>query len=107
MSSRKGKASKSHFKTTTAETARPILEPSRGLTDEQLAKLGIKRKAATARPKRCTVTVEELSDMLGIGRNQAYQALKAGRIPAIRIGKRWIISDAVVDRLLGNLSTAA
>lgn len=37
------------------------------------------------------VTVDDLMEMLHIGRNSAYMLLKTGVIKTIRIGKRYII----------------
>jgi excisionase family DNA binding protein len=35
-----------------------------------------------------TYTVEEAAELVGIGRNKAYEAAKTGEIPTIKIGKR-------------------
>jgi excisionase family DNA binding protein len=52
--------------------------------------------------KRLTMTIPEVAEMLGIGRNQAYEAAKTGQIPTIRIGKRLIVSrQALENKLLG------
>lgn len=43
------------------------------------------------------ITIEELQEILNIGRNTAYTLLKNGAIPALRVGKKWKIpKDAVV-----------
>ena len=47
-----------------------------------------------------TMTVDELSKVLGIGRRQAYEAVKRGEIPSIKLGKRILISTRVVNRIL-------
>ena len=46
------------------------------------------------------VTVEDVAVRLGIGRNQAYEAVQAGKIPALRFGRRWLIPRAAFDRML-------
>jgi excisionase family DNA binding protein len=51
--------------------------------------------------QRKTYTVEEAGQLLGIGRNQAYDAAKRGEIPTITIGKRKLVPKATLDRLLG------
>jgi excisionase family DNA binding protein len=38
--------------------------------------------------------------LLGIGRNQAYEAARKGEIPAIRIGARLLVLRSALDRLL-------
>lgn len=47
-----------------------------------------------------TRTVPEAATLLGIGRNAAYEAVRNGEIPAIRIGKRWLVPVAALERLL-------
>jgi excisionase family DNA binding protein len=45
--------------------------------------------------------------VLGIGRNQTYEALQQGKIKgAFRIGRRWLIPDAVIDRLMSGETAA-
>ncbi len=43
-------------------------------------------------PARVTYTVPEIAALLGISRATAYAMLRAGEIPARRIGSRWIIA---------------
>lgn len=51
------------------------------------------------------ISVPEAGRMLGICRDSAYAAVKSGALPAIRLGKRIVISRAVIERLLdSNLS---
>lgn len=50
--------------------------------------------------ERLTLTVEEAARALGIGRNQAYAAVRRGEIPAIRIGKRLLVPRTALRRLL-------
>ena len=40
---------------------------------------------------RAFVKVEEAAQILGIGRQQAYAAVRSGEIPSIRIGRSWRI----------------
>jgi len=49
---------------------------------------------------RLTLTVEEAAEALGISRALAYEAVKRGEIPHIRIGKRILVPKAQLDRLL-------
>ncbi len=49
------------------------------------------------------VTVSELAEMLKVGRNTAYELVRAGIIPNIRIGKSIRISKtAVIEYLTKN-----
>ena len=46
--------------------------------------------------------IEDLAVRLGIGRNQAYEAVAAGKIPgAFRLGRRWLIPRVAFDKMLG------
>jgi excisionase family DNA binding protein len=51
---------------------------------------------------RKTYDVEEAGRLLGIGRNQAYEAAKRGQLPTIRIGKRILVPKNALDRLLND-----
>jgi excisionase family DNA binding protein len=48
-----------------------------------------------------TLTVEQAARILRIGRNQAYEAVACGGLPAIRFGRRWIVPTVRLLRLLG------
>jgi excisionase family DNA binding protein len=50
--------------------------------------------------KRLVMTVPEAGKQLGVGRNQAYQAAKAGQIPTIRIGKRLLVPVSALENKL-------
>jgi excisionase family DNA binding protein len=62
--------------------------------------MSTKEAARRAKQRRMTLTVNEAAKRLGIGRNQAYEAIKRGEIPAIRIGKRLLVPEAMLDRML-------
>jgi excisionase family DNA binding protein len=49
---------------------------------------------------RQVLTVSEAASALRIGRNSAYEAVRRGEIPTIRIGKRILVPVAALDRLL-------
>ena len=50
--------------------------------------------------QRATITVEEAARILGISRGSAYEAVRRGDIPTIRIGKRLIVPVAALGRML-------
>jgi excisionase family DNA binding protein len=56
---------------------------------------------------RQTYDVEEAAQLLGIGRNQAYEAARRGDFPTIRIGKRLLVVKAALDRLLNGADGSA
>lgn len=47
-----------------------------------------------------TISVEEAAKVLGIGRNLAYDRVKTGEIPAIKIGRRLLVPRAALEKLL-------
>ena len=52
------------------------------------------------------ITVEELMELLYIGKNTAYKLLSSGEIKAFRIGKVWKIpKDAVSEYILSKTRT--
>ena len=51
---------------------------------------------------RLTFTVEEAARALGIGRNTAYEAVRTGELPCLRVGGRILVPKAAVNRLLEN-----
>jgi excisionase family DNA binding protein len=53
-----------------------------------------------ASEERRTVSVDEAALRLGVGRNSVYEAVRNGQIPALRIGKRWLVPIAVLNRML-------
>jgi excisionase family DNA binding protein len=55
-----------------------------------------------ATEERATYTINELKQVLGVGRDHIYAGLRAGRIPHLRMGKRFIIPRAAVDLWLKN-----
>jgi excisionase family DNA binding protein len=55
---------------------------------------------------KLTLTVEEAASALGIGRNSAYEAVRNGDVPSIRIGKRLLVPRAALDRLLAEAGRA-
>ena len=46
------------------------------------------------------ITIEELCELLMIGRSTAYQLLKSNELKAFKIGKVWKISKASVEKYI-------
>jgi excisionase family DNA binding protein len=53
---------------------------------------------------RLTVTVEEAAKLLGISRTMAFQAVRSGEIPAIRVRRRILVPVARLNDLLRGAS---
>jgi excisionase family DNA binding protein len=49
--------------------------------------------------ERRSLTVPEAGAELGISKSAAYEAIKRGEIPSIRIGRRIIVPRVALDRL--------
>ena len=47
-----------------------------------------------------TISVEEAAQYLGIGRSAAYEGVRRGDIPSVRVGKRWLIPVASLEKML-------
>ena len=54
-----------------------------------------------AEEKRLTLTVEDAAELLGLSRAFAYESVRRGEIPSIRIGRRILVPKAALERLLG------
>lgn len=50
------------------------------------------------------ITIEELQEILQIGRTTAYQLLKSGEIKAFRIGRYWKIPRAAITEYVSRKS---
>ncbi len=49
---------------------------------------------------RKTLTVDETASALGISRNAAYEGVRRGEIPSIRVGRRLLVPRAALERML-------
>lgn len=50
--------------------------------------------------KRLCLTVPEAAEMLGISRNFAYELVKQGQLPVIRLGKRLLVPKIGLEKKL-------
>ena len=48
-----------------------------------------------------TLSVEDAAGLLDISRASAYQGVKSGEIPCIRVGRRILVPTAALLKLLG------
>lgn len=49
---------------------------------------------------RATLTIPEACRLLGIGRNQGYEAARRGQIPTIVVGRRILVPRVALERVL-------
>lgn len=47
------------------------------------------------------ITIPQLAKLLGLSRIEVYRKVKKGQIPAIRVGRVYVISDRDVAYILG------
>ena len=52
------------------------------------------------RPEARVKTLNEVASLLRISRGSAYEAAKRGEIPTIRIGRRLLVPDNALEKLL-------
>jgi excisionase family DNA binding protein len=57
--------------------------------------------------ERRTYTVTEAATVLGISRTSAYERVRAGELPALRLGRRIVITRAAVDAMLQGTPTSS
>lgn len=50
--------------------------------------------------EKLTLSIEEAAKLLGIGRNLAYDRVKTGEIPVIKIGRRLLVPKKALEKLL-------
>jgi excisionase family DNA binding protein len=63
---------------------------------------------AAATGKSPTTSVEEAARQYGIGRTLAYELARSGELPGvIRLGGRYVVSRAVIERTLDGETKAA
>lgn len=55
---------------------------------------------------KLTLTVEEAANLLGIGRQLAYDLVRTGRLPALRLGHRYVVPRAAIMRMLADVTAA-
>lgn len=61
-------------------------------TDEHGATVGSRSRAV--------LTVEEAAIRVGVGRTLAYQLVRSGQLPGVRLGRRWVIPVVALERFL-------
>jgi excisionase family DNA binding protein len=52
------------------------------------------------RDEGLVLTIKEAAELLKIGRSSAYEAVRTGQIPVIRIGRRKLVPRAALEHLL-------
>lgn len=50
--------------------------------------------------ERLTLTVEEAADVLGVSRSLAYELVRRGEIPSLRLGRRIVVPIRGLETLV-------
>ncbi|MGH8887877.1 MAG: helix-turn-helix domain-containing protein [Egibacteraceae bacterium] len=74
-------------------------KPQGLITDVEFRRPSVLPEALVGLPP--TLTVKHAARLCGIGRNAAYEAVAAGELPGVRIGRRWVVPTVPLLRLLG------
>ena len=82
-------------------TRRPTTGPSPAPSTPAAPKDAERGAEMRPGPGRQTVTVEEAAAILGLGRSAAYEAVRRGEIPSLRVGRRLLVPVPALDALLG------
>lgn len=53
------------------------------------------------------MTVSQTATMLGISRSSAYECVRLGSIPSIRLGRRIVVPTQAIDALLASVTPNA
>jgi len=56
--------------------------------------------ASNTQTPSLTMTVDEAAEALGISRAHAYQMARQGKIPTLRLGRRYLVSRKGLEELL-------
>lgn len=73
------------------------------MTRDQLAEAAVTQALGVALGPlagKATATVEQVSALLGCSRSTGYQAVRAGAIPALKIGRRLVIPVPALAAML-------
>ena len=68
--------------------------------------MAIKNELAQGNQERLCLSVPEAAKVLGISRGLAYELARSGRLPALRFGRRLLISRAALERMLNETQDA-
>ncbi len=58
-----------------------------------------------AASNKLDMSIQECANLLGIGRTSAYEAIRRGDIPSVKIGRRRLVPRVALERLLAEAGT--
>lgn len=79
------------------------ISSSRGATvqtspDTMQSELAASNEASRS---RLTLNNEQLQELTGLGRDKILELLRSGRIPSVRVGRRYLVTRAHLEAFLG------
>jgi excisionase family DNA binding protein len=84
------------------------LEEAAGTSSrDEVRHAGTPIRIKPSQSERLTLTVEEAAKLLGISRAFAYESVRRGDIPHIKIGRRLLIPKAKLNELLDSATTGS
>lgn len=57
--------------------------------------------------RKLTLTVEEAGEVLGISRGLAYELVKRGELPALRLGRRLVVPVDALEAMVASAMSGA
>ena len=84
------------------QALREALQLAAGVGPQAARGGGLAAGATGATQERLTLSVEEAAQALGISRAFAYESVRRGDIPHIKIGRRLLVPKLALDRLLAS-----
>jgi excisionase family DNA binding protein len=70
-------------------------------------KKGINMAAELAELEKRLFSVENIMQMLGIGRTKVYQEMDSGRLRSVKVGRRRLVSAAALEEFINQLESGA
>jgi excisionase family DNA binding protein len=86
---------------------RPRKKGHKGRRLDAQARAARREARARKRANAAMVSPEDVGKVLGRGKNQIYEDIASGNIPAMRFGRRWFIARAWLDRACSGEAPAA
>ncbi len=60
----------------------------------------------STRPNLATMTVTQTATVLGISRSSAYECVRRGVIPSLRLGRRIVVPTTAIEALLDSAAAS-
>ena len=68
--------------------------------------MGLHRQVSTELPRVAVSVWPEMGQMIGVGRNLAYELVHSGRVKVVRLGSRILVPTSAIDEFLRTGATS-